>query len=246
MTVEKIVSNGNSREDVYEYIAKLASVVRDKDPKSGEKLFGRLLVESVGKRASRVLEYIPCRIDVYQVMSNIDSNFMGQLFGFFNEEQYFTNARELLDWGWELDDVLESACFDNYAVYKCEAPYFIYGQVSTHNQLTTVSHSQRFAECDRGYWKPPEVEVSQDVWNIIVKNISKEGLALTMKQFGITRKEVWDRGSDMLQNRVFTIGGYTNNDNAWEHFVKERTGIHTQKETVDFTNMLNEDLKISV
>jgi len=64
-----------------------------------------------------------------------------------------------------------------------------------------------------------------------------------MKKCGVTRKEVFDRGIDMLQNRVFVIGGYTNNPNAWGHFLEQRLDNHTQLETREFTMLLDEQLK---
>ena len=60
-----------------------------------------------------------------------------------------------------------------------------------------------------------------------------------MKKAGITRKEVFDRGVDMLQNRVFVIGGYTNNPNAWGHFLEQRLDKHTQFETRVFVEGLD-------
>lgn len=243
MKVEQIEPKSNSLEDLQEYIALLSSVVRDKQPRSSEKLFNRLLTESIGDKASRVLEYIPCTIIMISDRSvinlmNDSSDIAPQLFGFFTNEGYHTNARELLNMGWSLEVVLGTVDFTHYKVFLCEAPYFIYGQVSTHNQLTTVSHSQRYAECDRGYWKPPEVGYRQKAWDRAMLNWRPNDLRDTMKAYGVKRKEVFDRGADMLQNRVFTIGGYTNNPNAWQHFFKQRLDKHTQLETREFVSML--------
>jgi len=250
--VEKIVPEGTSKKDLEDYIAELSSVVRDKSPKSAEKLFKRLLTESVGDKASRVLEYIPCTI------SSITSDMfeeIQQFFGFFSDSKYHTNARELLNWGWEMKDVLKTVDFTNYAVFKCETPYFIYGQVSTHNQLTTVSHSQRYAECDRGFWMPPEVGGylntvrlmidPQDHWDNLCENAKPSNLTTFMKSCGVVRKEIFSRGRDMLQNRVFVIGGYTNNPNAWGHFLEQRLDKHTQLETREFAMMLDEQINPS-
>jgi len=252
MKAELITPKSNSLEDLQEYIASLSSVVRDKQPKSAEKLFNRLLKESVGDRASRVLEYIPCALPnssrASKLIFNEELDTL-QLFGFFAEDIYYTNARELLNWGVCLNEILTYVDFTNYKVFKCETPYFIYGQISTHNQLTTVSHSQRYAECDRGYWMPPEVHNTmksthpdintQEQWNFIVRTSSPDKLREYIKSSNVVRKEVFDRGADMLQNRVFTIGGYTNNPNAWQHFFKQRLDSHTQLETREFTSMLS-------
>ena len=238
MKVEQIVPKSTSKKDLEEYIAELSSVVRDKSPKSAEKLFKRLLTESVGDKASRVLEYIPCKIKDLDVPS--DRKVINQYFGFFLEFDYYTNARELLNWGWNMKDVLKTVDFTHYAVFKCETPYFIYGQVSTHNQLTTVSHSQRYADCDRGYWCPPEIakNFKAEFWNNLCVNAKPSNLQSFMRDAGITRKEVLDRGRDMLQNRVFVIGGYTNNPNAWGHFLEQRLDKHTQLETREFVELL--------
>ncbi len=246
MKVEQITPKSNKLKDIREYIAEVSSVVRDKQPKSAEKLFSRLLTESVGDKASRVLEYIPCTVacsDNDEVINLVAQS--NQIFGFFTKDGYHTNARELLNWGWGMQDVMKTVDFTNYVVFKCETPYFIYGQVSTHNQLTTVSHSQRYADCERGYWCPPEIEdVSQDAWNHLVENAKPCNLTAFMKNNGVVRKEVFDRGRDMLQNRVFTIGGYTNNPNAWKHFLLQRMDKHTQLETQEFANILHDRIDV--
>ncbi len=234
--IEELKPKSNSLADLQDYISDCSSVVRDKQPKSSAKLWDRLLVESVGDKPSRVFEYIPCAIELKK-----RSKKASQLFGFKKGKLYYTNARELFMWGWTLDQVLEHVTFTNYKVFKCQVPYFIYGQISTHNQLTTVSHSQRYSECDRGYWKPPEVSMKQDQWDIVVSTRARpKELQDVMKNSGIVRKEVWDRGRDMLQNRVFTIGGFTNNPNAWEHFLLQRTDNHTQYETRQFVEELSQ------
>ncbi len=240
MKVEQITPKSNKLTDLQEYIAELSSVVRDKHPKSAEKLFNRLLTESVGNKASRVLEYIPCCIPIDL------KQYIGQHFGFDVGDKYYTNARELLNWGMSMQVMLKYVNFNNYKVFKCEAPYFIYGQVSTHTQLTTVSHSQRYAECDRGYWMPPEVERTQTEWTDAVENMTPNELKEYMRSFKITRKEVLDRGKDMLQNRVFVIGGYTNNPNAWGHFLNQRLDSHTQKETREFVTLLKSHYKLHI
>lgn len=230
--------------DIQEYLAECSSVVRDKQPKSAEKLFNRLLKESYGDTASRVLEYIPCKLSLSCSGCAKQLKENKQLFGFKDDKHYYTNAREMLNWGASLAHVLTKVDFTNYKTFKCETPYFIYGQVSTHNQLTTVSHSQRYAECDRGYWKPPEMDdMKQDNWNRTVEGLAPKDLVNFMKSKGIVRKEVFDRGADMLQNRVFTIGGYTNNPNAWQHFLEQRLDKHTQLETREFTKLLHHHLK---
>jgi len=217
------------------YLAECVSVVRDKSPKNAEKLWNRLLIEAVDDKPSRVFEYIPCKIYVSDLGDDVS-----QLFGFIDSDGYYrTNARELLSNGYTVDEMLRVVDFTNYQVFKCETPYFIYGQVSTHTQLTTVSHSQRYADCERGYWKPDAVKMTQEQWDKGVGHTWRRWeLRQVMKDVGITRKEVFDRGSDMLQNRVFTIGGYDNNPNAWQHFIKQRTDLHTQLETREFVEMI--------
>jgi len=256
MTAELIIPKSNSLVDLQNYIAECASVVRDKAPKSAEKLWNRLLKESYGGKASRVLEYVPCTICVTLVPDTKSWAYgVVQWFGFFNDDKgtYHTTMRELLNWGWTVEQCLEAVDFTNYRTFKCETPYFIYGQLSTHNQITSVSHSQRYGVCDRGYWMPPEVEKfysgiastytpaeKQEAWNDRVFMSSPELLKSFMKARGITRKEVWDRGADMLQNRVSTLGGYTNNPNAFPHFIDQRLDSHTQKETREFVQTIKD------
>jgi len=231
-----------TKEDLTKYPAKCTSVIYGKESKNPTALLNRLMTEAVDGKPSRPLEYIPCKVEkAYVITKLLKSENQFQMFGFFSPSFYYTNARELLNWGWSLDNVLDTVDFTNYKVFKCVAPYFIYGQISTHTQLTTVSHSQRYAESNLGYWKPNEIDVEQGVWDGYVETSSKIMLTKYMKRAGINRKEVYDRGADMLQYRSFTIGGYTNNPNAWDHFIKQRVDDnHTQLETREFCQIFKD------
>ena len=250
MTVEHIQPKSTSVEDLQDYIAECSSVVRDKQPKSAEKLWNRLLTESYGNTASRVFEYIPCTISAEFAYTTTGLQFFGfwsKQYHDFNDT-YHTTARELLNWGWPIEEILPTVDFTNYRAFKCEAPYFIYGQVSTHNQITSVSHSQRYGTCDRGYWMPSmpkweeswnTIENAQEAYNSIIPSTTPESLKTWFKANNIVRKEVWDRGADMLQNRVFTLGGYIQ-PNGWTHFIDQRLDSHTQLETREFTQLIKE------
>lgn len=237
-------------EGLHNYLAKCSSVVRDANPKNPSRLFDRLLKESYGGRPSRVLEYIPCKIGKTNVIDDAV-----QYFGFFTSGYYYTNMRELLNWGWSIEECLDVVDFTDYITLRCVTPYFIYGHVSTHNQLTTVAHSQRYADCKRGYWVPQEyitykqprgdysMAELQEMWDSCVMSMSPKNLSSFMRKLGVKGKEVYNRGSDMLQYRPFTIGMYKNNPNAYKHFINQRRDVGTQKETVIFTNMLVEFVK---
>lgn len=252
MTAELITPRDTSLEALQEYIADCASVVRDKDPKSPAKLWDRLLKESFGGTASRVLEYIPCTINVMSNQEELDCT--SQRFGFisfsdeaYDYDTYRTTMRELLNWGWTVEQCLEVVDFSDYRTFKCMAPYFIYGQLSTHNQITSVSHSQRYGVCDRGYWMPPEALSEYDnqaQWSSSIYRMTPGELKNHMKALGVVRKEVWDRGADLLQNRVFTLGGYTSNSNAFPHFIDQRLDSHTQLETRQFTQLIKDQLDV--
>jgi hypothetical protein len=157
---------------------------------------------------------------------------------------YYTTARELLNWNWSWEDVISHVCFDEYVAIKCMAPYFVYGQVSTHTQITSVSHSNRYTESPLGYYKPSEVStMTQEAWNDYVDITPPLLLKATMKEAGVVRREIWSRGADMLQYREFTLGGYLNNPNAFPHFINQRLhDSHTQLETREFTKMIKETI----
>jgi hypothetical protein len=103
---EIVQPKSTSLEDLQDYIAECSSVVRDKQPKSAEKLWNRLLTESYGNTASRVFEYIPCTISA----EFADTTTGLQFFGFWSmqyhdfNDTYHTTARELLNWGWPIED----------------------------------------------------------------------------------------------------------------------------------------------
>jgi hypothetical protein len=232
-------------ESIADYIAQCSSVVRDKEPANAMKLLNRLMTESYGDTASRVLEYIPCTINAMAHQEELDCT--SQRFGFiefsedaYDYDMYHTNMRELLNWGWTFDDILAVVDFTNYKTFFCVAPYFIYGQLSTHTQITSVSHSQRYGSCDRGYWMPPGINLNPGTWEYQLNKFGPNHSRQLMKDAGIVRKEVWDRGADSLQNRVFTLGGYLSNPNALPHFFSQRLDTHTQKETRDFVQMMKD------
>ena len=225
-------------ETLKQYLADCSSVVRNAQPKDNNRLFNRLVKESYGYKASRVFEYIPCKIKHYEIFN---PSYMEQYFGFFDDNYYYTNTRELLNWGMEWEDVIEVVDFTNYKAVKVTAPYFLYGQASTHTQITSVSHSNRYSYAGLGYWKPSEVSMNQELWNKMVKDdFAPSMLEKIMKEAGITRREVYARGSDMLEYRAYTLGGYTNNPNAWEHFINQRLhDPHTQKEMRDLAELIS-------
>jgi hypothetical protein len=230
-----------------QYLADCSSVVRNKAPRDNDKLFERLLKESYGGKPSRVFEYIPCVVKASMPMLGLAEGDIQQLFGFFVEEAYFTNARELLNWGFSWNDIIPMVDFTFYRTVKVTAPYFIYGQLSTHTQITSVSHSARYSKADLGYWMPDEVarhlyeteNNAQKTWNEMVEYTTPYGLEKFMKEVGVTRMEVYARGKDMLANRVYTLGGYINNPNSWGHFLNQRSlDKHTQLETRKIASMI--------
>ena len=152
MKVELIeVPSEINEASIKQYLADCSSVVRIKQPKDNDRLYDRLLKESYGNKPSRVFEFLPCIIS-----NRIVARAVNQYFGFRLGDMYYTTARELLNWGWRLEDVIAVVNFTDYRAVKVEAPYFLYGQASTHNQVTSVSHSNRYTEADLGYWFPIE------------------------------------------------------------------------------------------
>jgi hypothetical protein len=249
MTVELIPTPTEITSDsLKQYLADCASVVRNAQPKDNNRLFDRLLKEGYGDTPSRMFEFIPCTIGLGEFMLAV--NQLDQHFGFFNEkdEAYYTSARELLSAEVSWNDVLRVVDFTHYRAVRVKAPYFLYGQASTHTQVTSVSHSNRYTEAGLGYWMPEEVKAYwkergetygveytadgiQAHWNSIVEAYSPKQLQQYMRDKGVTRREVYARGSDMLAYRVFTLGGYLNSPNSWPHFINQRWhDLHTQKE----------------
>lgn len=229
-----------------QYLADCSSVVRNAQPKDNDRLFARLLKESYGNKPSRVFEYIPCKLSDAEFMYG--SNQANQFFGFWDDGFYYTNARELLNWGTEWESVIDHVDFTHYRAVKVMAPYFLYGQASTHNQITSVSHSNRYTESGLGYWMPEEAYpfYTQELWDRIIPITYPRDLEFIMKsELQIKRREVYARGSDMLAYRVFTLGGYLNNPSAWQHFINQRLrDLHTQKEMRDLANMVYEALPL--
>lgn len=236
-------------ESLKQYLAGCASVVRNAQPKNPDRLFNRLLKESFGGKPSRMFEYIPCKVQ-HKLNSRNVFELTTQFFGFFEVDSnfsptfYYSNARELLNWGLTWEEIIPLVDFTHYRAVKVTAPYFLYGQASTHNQITSVSHSNRYTESGLGYWKPEEVKLDRIDWDLLVLRASPRDLQDLLRRHGINRREVYARGSDMLAYRVFTLGGYTNNPNAWPHFINQRLhDAHTQKEMRDLAGLITEYIK---
>lgn len=227
-----------------QYLADCASVVRGVQPKDNDRLFARLIKEGFGDTPSRMFEFIPCVLGMGDFMLSV--NQADQHFGFFSktDEAYYTNARELLSADISWNDVIRVVDFTHYRAVHVVAPYFLYGQASTHTQITSVSHSNRYTESGLGYWKPSEVTLAQIDWDLYVGRTSPRELQDTLRRYGITRREVYARGSDMLQYREFTLGGYLNNPNAWPHFINQRAkDPHTQREMRELASMIESTIK---
>ena len=246
-----------NKEEIAKYISRIASTVYDRDEVMNPiKRFDKLMVEAYGDTASSVLGFVPCVLN-----SGDESDSYVKIFGYFskvngdlNTTKYHTSLRELLKWGYSLEEALEYVDFTNYKAYKILTPYFIFGQISRHTEMNVISHSQRYAVSKHGYWMPDEFieyhnkSATSDVdiqvmWDDIVSNTSPFELREFMKDIiGIKRKEIYDRGSDMLENRAWCLGGYGNNPYQWEWLINQRTDKHTQLETRDLVEGLREML----
>jgi len=234
-----------TEESLAEYIAKLAGVVYDKDVKNPMKRFKALQSEAYGSSPSRMLEYIPCKIESRQGVVDIANSTLrndGQLFGFFKDKTYYTNMRELLNWNWKVEWILEAVDFTDYKAFRCETPYMVYKILNTHSQLTTIPHSQKYTETDIGYWMPPGVYEVQETWNRNAQNWSKLDLSNYMKACGISRKEIYDCGFDSLQIKPFSIGGYTSNDNSWKWLLNKQSSKRAQPEIRDFVQLFKKEI----
>lgn len=233
MKVEPIKPTGN----IEEYISSLSSAVYGNNAvKNPKKRFIALLKESYGDMASRVLEYLPCKIPAAGICDIKEQLFGFQIRGTCN---YYTNARELLHWGWTIEKVKKFIDFTHYRAFRCVAPRFVYNQVQTHTQITTVCFSARYSVNKLGYYKPKRVMV--DNWGWYVQNTPPIALKQYLKQFS-KRTEIYNRGADSLENVCFSLGGFLNNPNSFPHFINQRTHYKTQKETREFVKLFKKYL----
>jgi hypothetical protein len=237
-----------SKDSLAEYLAQCMSVVRGKEPRNNIKLWNRLMKESYGDKPSRAFELIPCVVDISFAYGHFYK--AGKLFGYKKGSNYYTNMRELLNWGWSEEKCFYQVDFTHYRTFKCVAQYYAVAQIQTHNQITSILHSNRYTESQYGYWYPEEFEdwyiknddrgvMIQDSWNEAVETFNPVELEDFMKnELGVKRREIFSRGSDSLRKREFVLGGSTIDPYAWEHFVNQRLDPHTQKETREITKMI--------
>jgi hypothetical protein len=237
-----------NKDSLADYLAECMSVVRGKEPRDSIKLWNRLMKESYGDKPSRAFELIPCVVDSSFAYSHLYKT--GKIFGYRKGNLYYTNMRELLNLGFSEQSCLYEVDFTHYRAFKCVTPYMCYSQLSTHTQITSISHSNRYTESQYGYWYPEEFEnwymknddrgvMIQDSWNEAVEVFNPIELEEFMKnKLGVKRREIFSRGSDSLKKREFILGGYTIDPYAWEHFINQRTDPHTQAETKEITKMI--------
>jgi hypothetical protein len=239
-----------NEDSLADYLAECMSVVRGKEIKDSIKLWNRLLKESYGSKPSRAFELIPCVVDASFAYNQFCKT--GKLFGYKKDDLYYTNMRELLNWDWSEEYCLYKVDFTHYRAFKCVAPYYAVAQIQTHNQITSIMHSNRYTESEYGYWYPEEFTkwyminddrgvMIQDSWNEAVETLNPIQLEDFMKnELGIKRREIFSRGSDSLRKREFVLGGSTIDPYAWEHFINQRLDPHTQAETREITKMIKE------
>ena len=100
MTANMVVPSGSGTDCLSEYMANIVNVVYNKDVKNKMKRFKALQTEAYGNKYSRAFEFIPIKMSVEQ-LSNLwnEPITFKQQFGFVIGEYYYTNARELGNWG---------------------------------------------------------------------------------------------------------------------------------------------------
>jgi len=248
----------NTKEELYRYLADVATVVKDEEIKNPEKLFERLSKESYGNTASSVLAFVPIVLDIkdndFSFLRNI--SFL-QLFGFFKDGKYHTNLREILNDGkYSLDEAIKLIDFTHYKAFTAVVEEFTYNQIRTHTQVQFLQQSNRRAYSKYGYFCPPEFKKylenelinyipndseAEEHWNKRVLMSTPDELFKFMQvNLGIKRREVFSRGADMLEIRKFSIGVNTLNPNSWGHLRDERKTSHTQLECRNFITELSE------
>ena len=249
----------NTREELDRYLADVCQVVRDKDIKNPHALTDRLLKESYGSKPSSVFAFIPCVvcIDAFNELNTTEKHGMfRQFFGFFDNKEGMchTNLRELLNFGMSLDEALLYVDFTHYKAFTTRVCGATYNQIRTHTQINFLSFSSRYSDNNNGYYIPEEV--SDYFWSLParyrnengglnlwwknkVENTAPNKLIKFMKDVGVKRKEIYNRGADMLRIRPFSIGFNTLNPNSWEHFYNQRAlDSHTQLECRTFVKEL--------
>lgn len=241
-----------TKEAIYSWIADTIYPIRGVQAKKPELTFERLLKESYGNSASRVMEYIPCKL-LHMVSKNPI-----KYYGFGYDSHYYTTGRELFNLGHDLDTILPMIDFTHYKAVRVKAPRFVYNQLQTHTNVTSVSFSARYNDGSREYWYPAEFfkyraqkgqsngiyNQYQKEWNRIVENSTPIQLRSFMKdELSIPRKEVYNRGADSLEYVEFTLGSFTNHPHYWEHFLNQRAeDSHTQKETREVAQLIKKVL----
>jgi hypothetical protein len=214
-------------------------------------LFNRLMKESYGDKPGRVFECVPCSVSIHNTKLPVVLNHdVLQTFGFGLGHFYYTNARELLNWGWSWNEVLGVIDFTDYRAVMVVAPYFIYSQFSTSNQITSIPSRNQHTTAGLGYWMPPEVEEhlsalgydAEDQWNVIVETYSPSKLRSYMRRKGVMRREVFALGSDMLAYKAFALYGDTCNPNAWPHFIAK--GVRDPQAEIAYTvELIKEEIE---
>jgi len=139
-----------------------------------------------------------------------------------------------------------------FALFRAKVPMFSWAQIVTHTQLSTEAQSDRMGKED-DYWLPSDIEdklaelesapieYSQLTIHVIdrlerdsfprtaiafkewmLKDGSQNDVQNVLRVMGYKR-EIFSRAPYYFKMKEFVISGYANDDNAWPHFLRERS-----------------------
>ena len=160
----------------------------------------------------------------------------------------YTNMRALINSGAKYSSIPFSEEIRHFAAFRIKAPMFVWAQIVTHTKLSTESQSDRVAE-EQSYWLPSDlgdrlsvdtVENRDMVNRYTMDYISEDGkfsikdfskwmldhapqnkVQEFLKKLGYPR-EIYSRAPYYFKMKEFVITGWTNNDDSWPHFLRER------------------------
>lgn len=222
------------------FLADCASVCRGKECSSNPKVtYERVMKESFGGKPGRPAEFIPVVTD-YDFF--IDDRFVN--FSYDDSLNYSTLRN--LDYSFNKFNTPDKVA--DFKVFKLNLPMFVWAQIVTHTQISTMSQSDRICEV-HDYWLPTDLierlNNSDEVlgYDVVLQKHTKEKFLFEMinsfpqaevqavlRRLGYHR-EVYSRFPYYAKYKTFMMAAWNNNPLTYQHFINERTTPHTQKET---------------
>lgn len=219
-----------TNEGIYQYLGDIAStcsgveLTRKRAIKRGK----ACATEAANNTPSKVYEYLPFRYEglAYYNLRDAQKKYLKEENDFF---EFYRKQKK-------------DGVFDDFHVFGCRVPQFVWSHIATHRSLSPLKRSVRMGKEEKfEFWLPDyekyvSIPVKRYLQNSLEGISKREFQELAIDRYN--RKEIYNRWPSEFRLVDFTICGF---ENEFENFFAERAeGTGTQKETREFAEALKE------